>query len=330
MVEHAGFSENGWALSESDAYCASLTKSHYENFTVGSWLLPKEMLKHIYALYSYCRSVDDIGDEDLQESIGDLCSCHTDDNSSTNQLHQVEDLETSRRLCLLDQWESKLKSCYSGTPQHPVFVSLQRTIDEFNLPIDPFLKLIEANRMDQHTHRYSTYEQLLDYCDHSANPVGRLFLGIFGYRDVELNELSDAICTALQLTNFWQDVSRDYLRDRIYIPREDWIRFGCNENDFGPGAPSKNYRDMMRFQSARTMELYRRGSILADRLDGRVKLDVALFLKGGIAVLKTIKRQHYDVFTKRPILGKRRKVALFLNTWLAYKLGLRLQPKGRI
>ena len=223
-----------------------------------------------------------------------------------------------------------MKSCYSGTPQHPVFVSLQRTIDEFNLPIDPFLKLIEANRMDQHTHRYSTYEQLLDYCDHSANPVGRLFLGIFGYRDVELNELSDAICTALQLTNFWQDVSRDYLRDRIYIPREDWIRFGCNENDFGPGAPSKNYRDMMRFQAARTMELYRRGSILADRLDGRIKLDVALFLKGGIAVLETIKRQHYDVFTKRPVLGKRRKVALFLTTWLAYKLGLRLQPKGRI
>ena len=330
MVEHAGFSENGWALSESDAYCASLTKSHYENFTVGSWLLPKEMLKHIYALYSYCRSVDDIGDEDLQESIGDLCSCHPDDNSSTNRLHQVEDSKTCRRLCLLDQWESKLKSCYSGTPQHPVFVSLQRTIDEFNLPIDPFLKLIEANRMDQYTHRYSTYEQLLDYCDHSANPVGRLFLGIFGYRDVELNELSDAICTALQLTNFWQDVSRDYLRDRIYIPREDWIRFGCNENDFGPGAPSKNYRDMMRFQSARTMELYRRGSILADRLDGRVKLDVALFLKGGIAVLETIKRQHYDVFTKRPILAKRRKVGLFLNTWLAYKLGLRLQPKGRI
>ena len=330
MVEHGSFSENGWALSESDAYCASLTKSHYENFTVGSWLLPKEMLKHIYALYSYCRSVDDIGDEDLQESIGDLCSCHPDDNSSTDQLHQVEDLEISRRLCLLDQWESKLKSCYSGTPQHPVFVSLQRTIDEFNLPIDPFLKLIEANRMDQYTHRYSTYEQLLDYCDHSANPVGRLFLGIFGYRDVELNELSDAICTALQLTNFWQDVSRDYLRDRIYIPREDWNRFGCNENDFAPGAPSKNYRDMMRFQSARTMELYKRGSILADRLDGRVKLDVALFSKGGIAVLETIKRQHYDVFTKRPILAKRRKVGLFLNTWLAYKLGLRLQPKGRI
>ena len=198
MAEHGDFSENGWALSESDAYCASLTKSHYENFTVGSWLLPKEMLKHIYALYSYCRSVDDIRDEDLQESIGDLCSCHTDDNSSTNQLHQVEDLETSRRLCLLDQWESKLKSCYSGTPQHPVFVSLQRTIDEFNLPIDPFLKLIEANRMDQHTHRYSTYEQLLDYCDHSANPVGRLFLGIFGYTDLELAELSDATCTALQ------------------------------------------------------------------------------------------------------------------------------------
>ena len=330
MAEHRVFNENGWTLPKSDAYCASLTKSHYENFTVGSWFLPKGMLKHIYALYSYCRSVDDLGDEDLQENIGNLCTYYTHDNSNATQLHRVKNLEISRRLCLLDQWESKLKSCYLGTPQHPVFVSLQRTIAEFNLPIDPFLKLIEANRMDQNIHRYSTYEQLLDYCDHSANPVGRLFLGIFGYTDLELGELSDATCTALQLTNFWQDVGRDYLNDRVYVPREDWIRFGCTENDFGPGAPSKNYREMMRFQESRTMDLYRRGSILAEKLGGRVKLDVALFSKGGIAVLDTIKRQHYDVFTKRPTLGKGRKIALFLNTWLAYKLGFKLQPKGRI
>ena len=330
MEQHRVLNEKEWNLSESDAYCASLTKSHYENFTVGSWFLPKEMLKHIYALYSYCRSVDDIGDEDQQESIGGSGSHFDDDDSNVRQLHQLERLEASRKLSCLDQWESKLKSCYSGTPKHPVFVSLQRTIAEFDLPIDPFVKLIEANRMDQNTHRYSTYEQLLDYCDHSANPVGRLFLGIFGYRDAELDQLADATCTALQLTNFWQDVRRDYLKDRIYIPREDWIRFGCTENDFGPGAPSKNYRQMMRFQESRTMDLYKRGSSLVEKLEGRVKLDVALFSKGGIAVLETIKRQHYDVFTKRPVLGKCRKVGLFLNTWLAYKLGLRLRPKGRI
>ena len=288
------------------------------------------MLKHIYALYSYCRSVDDIGDEDQQASIGGSGSYFAADDSNVRQLHQLEDLETSRKLSRLDQWESKLKSCYAGTPRHPVFVSLQRTIAEFDLPIDPFVKLIEANRMDQNVHRYSTYEQLLDYCDHSANPVGRLFLGIFGYRDAELDQLADATCTALQLTNFWQDVRRDYLKDRIYIPREDWIRFGCTENDFGPGAPSQNYRQMMRFQESRTMDLYERGSSLVEKLDGRVTLDVALFSKGGIAVLETIKRQHYDVFTKRPTLGKGRKIALFLNTWLAYKLGFKLQPKGRI
>jgi len=327
MAQHTGFNDNGWNLTESDAYCASLTKSHYENFTVGSWFLPKGMLKHIYALYSYCRSVDDIGDEDQEEIIRGSSSYHAGNNSKARQLQQGEVLEISRKLSRLDQWESKLKSCYSGTPQHPVFVSLQRTIAEFDLPIDPFVKLIEANRMDQNTRRYSTYEQLLNYCEHSANPVGRLFLGIFGYRDIELNQLSDAICTALQLTNFWQDVRRDYLKDRIYIPREDWTRFGCTESDFGLGVPSQNYREMMRFQESRTMDLYRRGSILPEKLDGRVKLDVALFSKGGIAVLKTIKRQHYDVFTKRPTLGKSRKIALFLNTWLAYKLGLRLQPK---
>jgi len=332
MTEYRAFNEDKWTLPDSDAYCASITKSHYENFTVGSWLLPKNMLKHIYALYSYCRSVDDLGDEDMPTSLdhqGPL-QCDSDRALNPELLYQVDDLEGRRRLNLLDQWELKLKSCYSGTPEHPIFVSLQRTIVEFNLPIEPFLKLIEANRMDQEKHRYSTYSQLLDYCDHSANPVGRLFLSIFGYCDSDLHELSDATCTALQLTNFWQDVKRDYLNGRIYIPLEDLISFGCTENDLGPGTPSENYREMMKFQESRTMELYRKGAILTEKLDGDVKLDVALFSKGGIAILETIKKRHYDVFTKRPTLSKGRKIGLFINTWLAYKLKLSFYAKRRI
>jgi len=332
MTEYRAFNEDKWTLPDSDAYCASITKSHYENFIVGSWILPKPMLKHIYALYSYCRSVDDLGDEDMPPylDLGDPLQYDSDGASNIELQSQADDLVGRRRLNLLDQWELKLKSCYAGTPEHPIFVSLQRTIVEFNLPIEPFLKLIEANRMDQKVHRYSTYNQLLDYCDHSANPVGRLFLGLFGYHAAELHELSDATCTALQLTNFWQDVRKDYLKGRVYIPLEDWISFGCTENDLGPGTPSENYRQMMKFQESRTMEFYRRGSILTEKLDGDVKLDVALFSKGGMAILETIKKQHYDVFTKRPTLSKGRKIALFINTWLGYKLKLNLYSKRQI
>ena len=195
-------SERAESVSVEEGYsrCAELARSHYENFSLGSWLLPRDKRKHSYAIYAFCRFVDDLGDE----YDGD-------------------------RLKALDTWERELTLCYEGTPRHPYMVALQETIRTFDIPREPFLKLIEANRMDQVNTRYATYDDLKHYCRHSANPVGQMVLYVFGYRDDERHRLSDYTCTALQLTNFWQDVARDYAMGRIYIPLEDIKRFGYTE-----------------------------------------------------------------------------------------------------
>ena len=189
-----------WSLDEAAAYCRSLTKTHYENFTVGSLLLPKAKRQHVSNLYAYCRTVDDLGDE----AEGD-------------------------RRALLEQWREDLERCYDRTPNHPVMVALQDTIQRYRIPREPFLKLIEANRMDQEVARYQTFDDLLYYCDHSANPCGRLFLYVFEYRDEERQQLSDYTCTALQLANFWQDVNRDWGKGRVYLPVEDMKAHGVTE-----------------------------------------------------------------------------------------------------
>ena len=198
------------------ALCARLAKTHYENFTVGSWLLPRDKRRHVYAIYAFCRSVDDLGDE------------HPGD-----------------RLAALDVWEEDLLRCYDGSPRHPYLVALQQTIGEFDIPRDPFLKLVEANRMDQAISRHPTYGDLEYYCQHSANPVGHLVLYVFGYRDAERQRLSDFTCTALQLANFWQDVSRDYGMGRIYLPLEDMERFGYTEDELARGVFTDGFRDLM-------------------------------------------------------------------------------------
>ena len=183
----------GGTVAEAYARCAELARAHYENFTVGSWLLPRDKRRHVYAIYAFCRFVDDLGDE-----------------------HRADRLEA------LDAWQQDLLRCYEGDPRHSYLVALRETIREFDIPQEPFLKLIEANRMDQTVTRYPTYRDLDFYCQHSANPVGHLMLHVFGYRDVERRRLSDYTCTALQLANFWQDVDRDHSMGRIYIPLEEW------------------------------------------------------------------------------------------------------------
>ena len=189
------------------------------------------------------------------------------------------------------------------------------------------MKLIEANRIDQRTCCYPTYAELLNYCYHSANPVGHLFLYLFGYRDEERQRLADATCTALQLTNFWQDVARDFLKGRIYLPDEDLDRFGCTEQELASGVAGEPFRRLLAFQVARARALFREGAPLVDTLVGPVKLDVALFTRGGVAVLDAIERQDYDVLSVRPALSRTRKGALFASTWLAWRLGLNLLPK---
>ena len=278
-------------LEEAYARCEKLAKTHYENFTVGSWFLPRDKRRHFYAVYAFCRLVDDLGDE----------------------------LEGDRTEAL-DLWEQELERCYEDRPHHPCMVALQHTIRTFDIPREPFLKLVQANRMDQTTTRHPTYGDLEYYCQHSANPVGHLVLYACGYGDQERQRLSDYTCTALQLTNFWQDVARDFAMGRIYIPQEDMARFGYSEHDLAEGVVNQPFRDLMAFEVERARDLFQRGMALIDALNGRLKLDVALFSLGGLKVLDAIERQSYDVLTRRPTVSKGAKVRLMLQTML--KLGL--------
>ena len=278
-------------VEEGYAECAALARTHYENFTVISWLLPADKRDHLSAIYAFCRSADDLGDE-----------------------YQGD------RLAALDEWEAALRRCYESTPFHPYMVALQDTIRRFDLPIDPFLRLIDANRMDQTTKRHRTFEDLEYYCDHSANPVGHLVLYVLGYRDEERRRLADFTCTALQLANFWQDVARDYRMGRIYIPLEDMERFGYTERELAQGLVTESFRSLMRFEVERARGLFRRGLDLVDTLDGRFKLDVALFTKGGLSILDAIERQDYDVLSRRPVVTRATKLRLMAATTV--KLGL--------
>ena len=285
-----------WSREEAFEYCRSLARTHYENFTVGSLLLPKAKRQHVYNLYSYARSVDDLGDE----AEGD-------------------------RRDLLNRWEEELELCYQGTPSHPVMVALKETIHAFQIPREPFVKLIQANHMDQEVKRHPTFQDLLHYCDHSANPCGRLFLYVFGYRDEERHSLADCTCTALQLTNFWQDVTRDYQMGRIYLPLEDMKRFGYTEEELSQGSLNDSFRRLMAFEVERTRELFRRGLELLDRVGGVARLDIALFSRGGLAVLDAIEKQDYDVLSRRPHLTRLQKRRLFVSTWVATRLGRRVR-----
>ena len=283
-----------YSLAKAYAYCQRLATSHYENFTVASWLLPRALRPHVHAVYAYCRGVDDLGDE----AEGD-------------------------RLTLLDDWEAELRRCFDGDAQQPAFVALQETIRRFDIPPEPFLRLIEANRMDQRVNRYRTFTDLQAYCQNSANPVGHLVLYLFGYRDEERQRLSDSTCTALQLTNFWQDVRRDLGKGRIYIPLEEMERFHYSEDDLLAARFDGRLRDLMAFQVRRTRELFRSGLELIPRVRGRLRLDLRLFSLGGLAVLDAIEDTGYDVLNRRPKLSRARKALLALRGLLPLPISVR-------
>ena len=286
-----------YSLAEAFAYCRRLATSHYENFTVASWLLPRALRPHMHAVYAYCRGVDDLGDE----AEGD-------------------------RLALLEDWESELRRCYDGSPRHPAFIALRETVRRFDIPQEPFLRLIEANRMDQRVNRYRTYSDLLGYCENSANPVGHIVLYLFGYRDQERQRLSDATCTALQLANFWQDVRRDLDKGRVYIPLEEMERFGYSEDDLMEAHYDGRFRDLMAALVERTRALFREGLRLIPAVRGRLRLDLRLFSLGGLAVLDAIEAIDYDVLHERPRLSRTRKAWLTLRGLLPLPLPVKGAP----
>jgi len=260
-----------------------LATHHYENFNVVSWMLPKELHRHFYNVYAYCRWADDLGDE-------------------------IPD--TARALELLDWWDSELDLCYEGKPSHPIFIALSQTIRDKNIPKQPFADLLKAFRQDQTTKRYQTWDEMIGYCVYSANPVGRLVLYLCRYRDEQRQELSDATCTALQLANFWQDVSRDLEKGRIYIPLELAAQHGVSENEIVARQFSIRYVSLMKDLIFRTRQLFAEGYPLAKIVDGRLSIDLEMFSRGGVAVLDAIEAMGYDTLNHRPSVGKGKQASL--------------------
>jgi len=275
--------ESAPTLEEAQEFCRRLARSHYENFSVASWFLPAHLRQHFFNVYAYCRISDDLGDE-----VGD----------------------TSASLRLLDEWEAQLNACYEGAPRHPVFVALAGTVQQFGIPKHEFADLLTAFRQDQTTSRYETFHDLLGYCRNSANPVGHLVLYLCGYRDGERQQLSDYTCTALQLANFWQDVSVDFAKGRIYLPLEDLRRFGVREEELRSSQNTKAFCEMMRFEVERARQWFCQGLPLVEKVDRKLAIDIRLFSCGGVEILNAIERQGYAVLGRRPAITKARKLAL--------------------
>jgi squalene synthase HpnC len=275
--------ETAPSLQEARAYCERLAKSHYENFSVATWFLPKKLRPHFYSIYAYCRISDDLSDE-----VGN----------------------PQQSLALLDEWEEELDACYAGAPRHPVFVALRPTILACGIPRDPFANLLKAFRQDQTVTRYQTFDDVLGYCVNSADPVGRLVLYACGYSDERRQRLSDFTCTALQLANFWQDVSVDYGKGRVYLPLDDLKRHGVSEKEIAERRFSPSFRELMRFEVERARDWFRRGRPLIGMVDREFAIDIELFTRGGEEILNCIERQDYDVLRARPAISKSRKLAL--------------------
>ena len=293
--------EQGWAalpasyripdvtptLAEAQAYCRALAESHYENFHVASWFLPKQLRSHFHSIYAYCRISDDLGDE-------------------------VPD--SAQALALLNLWSRELDTCYEGRARHPVFVALAETIRVCGIPKEPFADLLVAFRQDQTVKRFATMQDVLAYCRYSANPVGRLVLYAAGEvapeTQAEKFRLSDATCSALQLANFWQDVSVDWEKGRVYLPQADMQRFGVTDATIEQGIATLEFRALLQYEVNYARELFLQGLPLIGKVNRDLALDLDLFSRGGLEILRAIEQQDYDVLSGRPAISKSTKLQL--------------------
>jgi len=281
-----------------------LAHGHYENFSVVSFLLPRELRQDFCNIYAFCRIADDLGDELAAPALS---------------LELLAALKNQVRQCHAG---AQARAVPNGNDQLALFTALASTIGRHDLPVEPFVNLVDAFEQDQRITRYDTFAQVLDYCRRSADPVGRLVLYMCGYRDQHRQILSDKICSALQLTNFWQDVRRDILeRDRIYLPRDSMARFGVTEQQICAGLCDDNYRNLIRFEVDRAAAMFAEGDGLLSLLRPAVRRQVALFGKGGRAILQAIRSQNYDTLTSRPALSKWQKGRLILGTLAGCVLG---------
>jgi phytoene synthase len=258
------------------AECRRRARRHYENFPTASYLVPRDKRDALAAIYAFARYADDVADEP-----------------------GVED-----RPAKLAAWRAELADCYAGRADHPVFLALHDSVQRFSLSRQNFENLLHAFESDVRVNRHPNFASLLTYCTCSANPVGRLVLELFGYHDPHLFELSDNICTALQLTNFWQDVSIDFSRDRVYLPEEDMARFNYTLDDLRAGCADARWREMLAFEIARTRDLFERGRALPEEVQPRLRTQLRLTWLGGMTILAKIEAVSYDIFHRRPSLHK--------------------------
>lgn len=286
------------SLAEANAWCEKFARYHAENFTVASWLLPRHLRQHFVNIYAWCRWADDLADD-----CGDA----------------------PQRLALLDDWEAQLHRCAASEADDPIGVALAETIREFDLPLEPFCDLLAAFRQDQRQTHYESFGELLAYCRLSANPVGRLVLRLGRCDSADNVALSDSICTGLQLVNFWQDVRRDCMNDcRIYLPRETMRDFGVDEATIDRGVATAAFRAAIAHEVQRAESFLRAGWPLVASVSPALRVDVELFIRGGLAVAQKICRQRFDVLARRPVVGKAKKLQLLAATILRQKVFGRL------
>lgn len=272
--------QRAWTEDESFRYCSDLTKAHYENFPVGSILLPASAQPAIHSLYAFMRTADDFSDENRRAG------------------------DEAERLAWMSSWSQMLDDCLRGNARHPIFIALRRTLETYRLPAQWLKDLLHAFTMDITVRRYATYEEVLTYCRYSANPVGRLILTLFNYRDEELYRLSDSICTALQLANHWQDVKVDLEKDRIYLPQEDMRAHDVTEDQLRAGRSTAGFQTLMELEVSRAHSLFEEGRSLPSRVRGRLRWELRLTRSGGLRILEKIKALHYNVLKHRPVLDK--------------------------
>jgi len=285
-VKQVGAGSVRYSLDEARQYTRWLATHHYENFQVVSFLLPKRLHQEFYNVYAFCRWADDLGDE-------------------------IDDPQES--LKLLAWWRTELEAMYQDDASHPVFVALRSTVEKFLIPIEPFDRLIRAFEQDQAVTRYQNFEELFSYCVKSANPVGHLVLYLGGYRDSHRQELSDFTCTALQLANFWQDVTVDLQKNRVYLPLDLLTKHGYGVEDLFARRFDQRFARVMEEAVDIAAGLFRRGLPLIDTVDRRLALDLQLFSSGGMAILKKIREQRYDVLEKRPHISKVERLGILLR-----------------
>jgi len=286
-----------YSVARAYEYCEQFARAHHESYPVSSHFVPAELRPHLLALYAFARAADDFADEPAYEG---------------------------RRSEALDVWEAELHRCFHDEATHPVFVALADTIEKRGLSLPPLEDLLWAFRADMEVRRYATFSSLRSYTARSADPVGRLLLALFGYRDPELVRFADEISTALQLTNFLQDVAADAARDHIYLPAEDLHFFGVSEAELKALKPTRALRDLLRYEVARTRAIYERGRPLLGRLGNDLKLELGLIWLIGVTLLDKIEAADFDVFTHRPSIGTRDKAKVLAKAAKAWATGFDL------